>query len=254
MVTPPPMSQVRALVHAKVRGEVDVDAVLRAAVSHRGWLVPVQHLERGRVQEGYKVSFGPRQQVPVGELWVFSEQATANQAISQGALLGTYLAGMDGTEVFGELHADIQRVRINPGGYPADELAYERGEGFALIGRWAAIVSLERCLAMHAQFDGAVSTRLRAHESYHVPLLPDGRFIAKPGHEGFSQPSVVCTSPDSFNAFLNVLEPSLVDQIRRECWNGAALRDELARQQVDALYLNPVGPGPTRTWSVHALG
>lgn len=249
------MSQVRALVHAKVRGEVSLDSVLRASVAHRGWLVPVRYLDRDHVREAYKVSFGPRQQVPEGELWLFSEQATANQAVSQGAVLGTYIAGMDGLELFTRLADEVQRVRINPGGYPADELAFEReGDGFAILGRWASTLTLERSINEHVHFDGEVSASLAAHATYHVPLLPDGRFIAKPGHEGFTQPSVICTSPDSFDAFLNVLEPSLLEVVRRECWTGAQLLEELQRQQVDAVYLNPVGPGPTRTWAAVALG
>jgi len=242
------MSRPRAAFHAQLRGDASVHEVLRAFMEHREWLVPLSFFDGDELAAARKVSFGPRHQLPRSELWVFSEQATAQQAVVNGNLLGTYVAGVPGIVLFERIPEDATQVRVNCGGWEQDALEFD-AQGFQLLTGWARTVRLERLLQGCA--DPASSPKLlddmRAHESYRVPFLPDGRMVSKPGHDGFEQPSVVCTSIDSYEAFLEALDAELREQIRCEVLDGPQLCDRVRPQKIDALFLNPMGPGPTRT-------
>ncbi len=248
------MSLPRALVLARRRGEASFQEILRGLLVHPGWLVPVGFFPRAELAGAYKVAFGPRHQCPPAELWIFSEHGTAQHAASQGAPLGAFVVGVEGTAVFGGLPPEVSTVRINPFGYPEDLLVLEAQE-LAEAGVWARTVDLEERLRRSADpaRDGELLTRLRHHDAYHIPLLPDGRMLAKPGEGGFAQPGVVCTSTDSYEAFVAVLEPALRQQLRRTVVDGARLREELSRQDIDGVFLNPFGPGPTALWPLALL-
>ncbi len=213
-------------------------------MEHSEWLVPIHFFPQGELQSAHKVAFGPRHQIPPAELWVFSEQGTAQQAFSQGALLGAYVASVPGCRLFRGVPEDITRVKINGGGFDEDLLEFDRA-GFDQLSEWAATIDLE---ASFADPDGnACRERIRKHAAYHVPLMPDGRMIAKPGHGGFAQPGVICTSADNYEAFVGALEPELAAQLTHSIVDGGGLWRELGGQEVDALYINPFGPGRTVT-------
>lgn len=216
--------------------------VLRSMMEHTEWLVPIAYFEREELQKANKVSFGPRHQVPPVELWLFTEQATAQQAVVQGALLGSYVASVPGHRIFARLPADTELVRVNGGGFEEDLLSFER-QAFPMLHQWANTLQLEASLVDPS----ACGEKLRAHHEFHVPFMPDGRMIAKPGHEGFAQPGVVCTSPDSYEAFVGALEPALAAQLSHAVLDGGGLRERLGGQEVDALYFNPFGPGRCAT-------
>ncbi len=243
------MSLPRALILAHHRNEASFQELLRAFMGHRAWLVPLDFFPRPALQDAYKVSFGPRHQCPPGELWLFSEHGTAQYAASQGAALGAFVLGVEGTSIFGQLSPQTRLIRVNPCGYPEDLLVLGP-ESLQEVGAWARTVTFEERLRGCADpsQDDELLTYLRHHDGYHVPLLPDGRMLAKPGEGGFAQPGVVCTSADSYEAFVTVLEPPLRQQIAQSVMNGVRLREELTRQDVDGVYLNPFGPGPTATW------
>jgi hypothetical protein len=249
MFQPPPMSRPRTAIPALRRGHASRAAVLRALVEHREWLVPVSFFPRERVATCGKVSFGPRSHMPPGELWIFTETATVHAALAHGAVLGSYVPSIQGTELFGALTDEVRLLRVNPSGYADDLLAFEP-ESFPELRAWADRVRHEQRL-LGTKVDPAA---LRACPELHVPLLPDGRMIAKPGHDGFAQPGVVCTSLDCYEAFVGALDPGLAAQLRHVVVDGETfLRDMSRQREVDALYFNPFGPAPTRTWSRAAL-
>jgi hypothetical protein len=243
------MSRPRTAIPALRRGEASRPVVLRALVEHREWLVPIQFFSREQTATASKVSFGPRSHTPPSELWVFTEAATVHAAIAHGAVLGSYVQSVAGIELFGAITDELRVVRINPSGYADDQLAFEP-ESYPELRTWASVVRREREL-LGAGVDRAA---LAAHPELHVPLLPDGRMIAKPGHDGYAQPGVVCTSLDCYEAFVGALDPSLATQLRHSVVDGSTFVNEMGRQrEVDALYFNPFGPGLCRTWARSAL-
>ncbi|MEM1414112.1 MAG: hypothetical protein AAGH15_04395 [Myxococcota bacterium] len=244
------MSRPRATVHARLRGESSPEELHRAFVEHREWLVPLQFyraLHGDAMAQARKMSFGARTAVPPEELWLFTEQGTAQQASNQGALLGTYVLGVDGVELFQSLPATVAAVRVNAGGFDGDLLSFEGG---ALDGLrdWAVAVRIERGLAAgdDPRATPELMASLRSFRAYHVPVFADGRLIAKAGHEGFQQPAVVCTAPDAFAGFLGALDAGMQAQVELRRLGAQELMAEVERQGIDALYLNPVGPGPAR--------
>ena len=252
MIPPPPMSRPRAQVHARARGESSAHSLHRALVEHAQWLVPLQFfrsLHGNAMASERKMSFSPRSSVPPEQLWLFTEQGTAQQASTQGALLGTYVLGVDGVSLFGSLTPEVTSVHINAGGFDGDLLALS-GEALDALRAWAGLVHLERGLAVHAAPRHApeLAGALQAYRTFHVPFFPDGRLIAKAGYEGYRQPVVVCTGPDSYETFVGALDVALQGQVQLRRLDLASLHGEVARQDVDALYLNPLGPGPTGLW------
>lgn len=245
MLSPPPMSRARTSILAARRDEVSRDQMLRVLMEHREWLVPVSAMARSELAVCCKVSFGPRAQTPPSELWVFTETATAQSAQTHGAVLGSFAMSIDGARLFGTLLGEAEVLRVNPAGYPEDVLTFDRAQ-YAELERWAGVVARERELG---SADGVTAgALLRTLSEVHVPLLPDGRMVAKPGHDGFAQPGVACTSRDSYEAFVGALDPSFGGSLRHVVLDGSGLCAELGRQgEVDAIYLNPFGPGPQRT-------
>ena len=243
------MSVPRALLLAHQRGEATVNQVLRGLMAHKGWLVPVSFFEPEEVRDTYKVAFGPRHQIPHAELWIYTEQGTATYAVQQGALLGAYVTMIPGTVLFQRMPEAAQTLKVNAGGYAEDLLELER-VSFDRLALWARTVELEQAMAGVGDptADLQLMAKLRAHGEYHLALLPDGRMIAKPGEGGYQQPGVVCTSPDSYDTFVEALDETLQQQIRHSIVDGDAFGAEIARQDIDAVFFNPFGPGPTLTW------
>jgi len=243
------MSRPRAVRLAQARGEADTNEVLRAFMAHKEWLAPISLFEGSEVADARKLSLGSRTQVPADEIWIFSEQGTAIQATRNGTLLGCYVKGVRGDALFRRLPEVASYVVINGGGYEDDRLDFDRS-GFDQLLRWAEAVSLERALsaADAIENDPELLARMRALDAWYLPLFGDGRMIAKAGHEGYDQPGVACSTPDSYAAFVNALDPAMRQQVKRMVVDGKGLCVELQNQtQVDALYLNPFGPGPTAT-------
>lgn len=249
MIPPPPMSRPRAVRLAQARGDADTNEVLRAFMSHKEWLAPISLFEGAEVADARKISLGPRTQVPNDEVWIFTEQGTAIQATRNGTLLGTYVTGVRGDALFRRLPEVASYVVVNGGGFEDDRLDFDRS-GFQRLVGWAEAVSLERALAKAGALDSNAEllARMRVLGEWYLPLFADGRMIAKAGFEGYEQPGVACTTPDSYDAFVGALDPELQKQVQRMVVDGEGLCAELANQeQVDALYLNPFGPGPTLT-------
>ncbi|MBO6933586.1 MAG: hypothetical protein JJ863_01380 [Deltaproteobacteria bacterium] len=243
------MSRPRAVRLAQARGDADTSQVLREFMAHKEWLAPISLFEGSEVADARKVSLGSRTQVPADEVWIFTEQGTAIQATRNGTLLGCYVSGVRGDALFRRLPEVASYVVINGGGFEDDRLDFDR-QSFDQLVRWAEAVSLERAVAAADSIatNGEILARMRALDAWYLPLFGDGRMIAKAGHDGYDQPGVACTTPDSYAAFVNALDPQLRQQVKRMVVNGEGLCVELQNQtQVDALYLNPFGPGPTAT-------
>ena len=243
------MSRPRAVRLAQRRGEADTNDVLRAFMSHKEWLAPIAIFEGSEVEDARKISLGPRTQVPNDEIWVFSEQGTAIQATRNGTLLGTYVSGVRGDALFRRLPEMASYVVVNGGGFEEDRLDFDR-TGFTTLLSWAEAVSVERAIARSSdpRAEPELLARMRALGAWYLPLFADGRMIAKAGYGGFAQPSVVCTTADSYAAFVGALDAGLRQQVQRRVVDGEGLCAELTNQgDVDALYLNPFGPGPSVT-------
>ena len=222
------------------RGECTETEVMRAFMEHPEWLAPAWCF--GKRAPGRKVCFDGQHVVPEGEMWVFTESATANHASQSGTRLGTYVGGLPGTELFGVLMPRAKALRINPGGYPEDEL-YVGEEQYAMFREWAVGVAIERALPwVKGVIGGELLDKMLQHERYHLPFFDDGRMISKPGHGGFEQPGVVCVTPDAFAAFEAAVGPELGGKMRLEVVDAEKLAYHLKKQKIDGVYINPMGP------------
>jgi hypothetical protein len=83
--------------------------------------------------------------IPGTELWLFTGSAAALAAKEQGALLGLYINGVRGTELFGNLDPAWEWVRVNPGSPPELTISLPRA-GFADANPWYEVVAPDRRL------------------------------------------------------------------------------------------------------------
>ncbi|MEM6957780.1 MAG: hypothetical protein AAF645_18945 [Myxococcota bacterium] len=234
------MTRAREARLAHGRGECAEAVVLRAFMEHVEWLAPAWVF--GKRAGGRKVCFDGQHVVPEGELWVFTEAATATHASQSGTRLGTYVAGIPGIELFGALKERAKALRINPGGYAEDEL-HLAPESYETLGEWASGVAVERVIPYgEGGLSAAAIERLRAHHHFHLPLFEDGRMISKAGHGGFEQPGVVCVTPDAYDNFEAAIGDELRAQLTRQVIGADALALHLRKQKIDAVYFNPMGP------------
>lgn len=238
------MSRPRAARLAFDRGECAEPVVMRAFMEHTEWLAPAWLFDKAT--EGRKVCFDGQHVVPEGELWVFTEAATATHASQSGTRLGTYVSGIPGTELFGALMKDSAAVRINPGGYTEDELRFTP-DAYGGLTEWATGIAVERGLPYVTEgvFSETMIQRLRTHPRYYLPFFSDGRMISKPGYGGFDQPGVLCVTPDAYDAFTGALDETLVEQIEQVIATPEELKQHVEKQKIDGVYFNPMGPGPS---------
>src|SRR5262249_27285750 len=129
------------------------DALLRALVSYRDWLVPsvvwaphyrpgAETIEVGKEAIALSVE-GP---LPATELWRFTGYQAALRAKEQGALVGLCINGSRGTELFGNLNPEWEWVRVNPGSPPELTVNFPRA-GFPDAKMWAKAIAFEEAIA-----------------------------------------------------------------------------------------------------------
>jgi hypothetical protein len=225
------------------------DDLMRQLVSYRDWLAPTlimaQHYGRSDFAEGRLFMFGERLSYPRSELWLFTDFEAASRAQEAGALLGPYVSGIGGTELFGKLDSAWDVVKINPGSTAAMTCDLARG-GFEEAAAWADAINFEAELDRRAA-SGRVD--LDALGDYRDFLLlnhtSSGLVATLPGRRGLTNPAPIFTAPDCLAAFLRQLTPSEQAGLVRVTAPGKLLLERLPRQGVDGMLLNEFGPGPS---------
>ncbi|MFL6255288.1 MAG: hypothetical protein ACJ74T_09705 [Pyrinomonadaceae bacterium] len=234
-------------------GRANAHDVMRALVSHRGWLVPLGFLAECRGDGARADSIlilSHEAQVPPGNLWLFTDEEAALLAQSKGAMLGAYASGMSGTELFGAVGSQYQTVYVNPGSPPARTWLFQEGSATDVGSLWAAAVALEESFA---GWQATGEPDLRALEGYRAFTVynhASGPVITLPGRGGMSNPAVAFTAPDCAEAFLKLLSEEQRAQMRPAMSDGKSLLGDTLRG-IDGLLFNPFGPGATYALPLH---
>jgi hypothetical protein len=228
-------------------GNANTDDVMRALVSHRGWLVPLDFFAfcrgDGAQADGILI-LSAESQAPPGALWLFTDEGAARLAQSKGARLGAYAGRLSGTELFRAVGPEHQTVYVNPGSPPERTWVFQESSAADAGGLWAGAVALEESFA---RWQAAGEPDLSALEDYPAFVLynfASGPVVTLPGRGGLSNPAAAFTAPDCAAAFLRLLGEEQRAQLRQVTLDGKSLLGNLPHG-IDGLLFNPFGPGAT---------
>lgn len=228
-------------------GQADANDVMRALVSHRGWLVPIDFFAQCRgdgARADSVLLLSNESQAPPGNLWLFTDEGAARLAQSAGASLGAYAGRMSGTELFGAIGREQQTVYVNPGSPRERTWVFQEGSAAEVGSLWAEAVALEESFA---GWEAAGAPDLGALEGYRAFVLynfASGPVVTLPGRGGLSNPAAAFTTPDCARAFLGLLSDEQREQLRAVTIDGRSLLAS-PPSGIDGLLFNPFGPGAT---------
>lgn len=228
------------------QGKADVNEVLRALVSHRGWFVPlnlfaVKAESTRRVQS---MIVGGENLVPAGELWIFTDAESVNLAISKGASLGAYAGGMAGTELFTIIDPSIHTVYINPCSPRERSWVFTEGSASTVGKLWAEAIALEESFGEWEKRGKVDKTALANYRAFLLYDHVTGPIITLPNQAGMSNPAVAFTAPDCADKFMSELSEEERAVVRQVTIDGKRLL-EIPRQGIDGFIFNFFGPGAT---------
>lgn len=228
-------------------GQADANDVMRALVSHRGWLVPIDFFAQCRgdgARADGVIILSAESQAPPGNLWLFTDEGAARLAQSKGASLGAYAGRLSGTELFGAVGPEHRTVWVNPGSPLEQTWLFQEGSAANAGGLWAEAVALEESFA---GWEAAGAPDLRALEDYRAFMLynhASGPVITLPNRGGMSNPAAAFTAPDCADAFLRLLGEEQSAQLQPVTIDGKSLLSN-PPLGIDGLLFNPFGPGAT---------
>lgn len=229
-------------------GRASVNDVMRALVSHRGWLVPAllvaQSGDEARVVDNMTV-FGAETLLPPGELWIFTDRETANLAQAAGASLGAYAGGISGTELFRIINPNFQTVRVNP--YSPRERTWIFSEGSAsTVGKiWADAIALEESFVEWQGTGQADDTAVMNYRAFMTFDFSSGPIVTLPNQGGMNSPAAAFTAPDCADAFLSKLSEEQRAGLLSVTIDGRTLFEKSPQLGIDGLMINIFGPGAT---------
>ena len=226
-------------------GRANMNDVMRALVSHRGWFVPLVLFaqsggENRRVDSILMLS--AETLVPPDELWIFTDEEAAKLAQARGASLGSYAGGMAGTELFRVIGPDSQTVRVNPGSPREKTWVFMEGSACEAGGLWAEAVALEESFVEWRQAGRPDKEALMNYRAFVLYDHVSGPVITLPNQAGMSNPAAAFTAPDCADAFLSKLSEEQRGAMRQVTIDGRSLLEN-PPQGIDGLLLNPFGPG-----------
>ncbi len=228
-------------------GRANVNDVMRALVSYRGWLVPLalfaRRGEANRVTDSILI-LSSEMSLPPGELWVFTDAEAAHLAQAKGALLGAYASGMAGTELFNQLDPNWQTVRVNPGSPRERTWIFTEGSAAEAGQLWAEAIMLEESFAQWQQTGTPDAAALMSYRAFLLYDHVSGPVITLPNQGGMANPAVAFSAPDCADMFLAKLSEEQRPQMRQVTIDGKHL---LANPPLgtDGLLFNVFGPGAT---------
>lgn len=229
-------------------GRANANDVMRALVSHHGWLVPALLVAGGGEQAGVvenMTMFGAETQLPPGELWIFTDREAAEVAQAAGASLGAYACGIAGTQLFRSIDPNAKTVRVNP--YSPRERTWIFSEGSASeVGSiWAEAIALEESFELWRKTGAHDEAAVGRYRAFLVFNHTSGPVITLPAQGGMSNPAVVFTAPDCADMFLSKLGDEQRAQLQQAVTGGEVLLERAPQLGIDGLLFNPFGPGPT---------
>ena len=236
-------------------GRANVNDVMRALVSHRGWFVPAllvsQNGDEARVVENMTL-FGAETRLPPGELWIFTDRPAAELAQAAGASLGAYAGGVAGTELFRIIEPNIPTVRVNP--YSPRERTWIFQEGSASgVGKiWADAIALEESFERWGQTGEPDREAVLNYRAFMTFDFSSGPVVTLPNQGGLSSPAAAFTTPDCADMFLSKLSEEQRAGLLSVTIDGRTLLEKSAQLGIDGLMINIFGPGATYAFPFNA--
>lgn len=227
-------------------GRASMENVVRALITHRGWLVPLSFAALGVEQKRSVDSMeilSPEAQIPPDELWIFTERQAAHTAQSKGALLGAYAGGIAGTEVFRKIPYGIKTVRVNPGSPPEQTWMFLEGGGIEAARIWSDAIALEESFAAWHQNEAPDFDAVKSYRAFLTFDHPSGPIITLPNQFGMITPAAAFTAPDCAEMFLSLVGEEQSAGFKRVTIDGASLIDKAPQLGIDGLIFNAFGPG-----------
>jgi hypothetical protein len=241
---------------------VNKDAVLRASISHDGWVVPwvywATHYqadawtpagegEPAKVEvETDLIVFSETTSLPSNELWVFTGPAAAERAKEQGVQVGMCLSGVPGTRLFGDLSPGWEWARVNALSPPELTIALPRAGGFADAKMWAEAISFEQSIAREGSDDqAAIGRSLRRYDRFLVLVRRDGSLATLDNYPGVAHAAAAFTAPDCLDALLDNLPHEKRPEFNFIDVRGSRLVESPPDWGLGGIVVNPYGPGPT---------
>jgi hypothetical protein len=218
--------------------QASLEEVLRSLVSYDGWLVKdslAAHVT-GRTRFARSLALGSPSNIPPDQLWYYTDEASAQQAVDKGARLGTYVGGVPGARLFAATPANFASVSVNIG-CPQAETWFIPNESFAHVALWAHAIALESRLAEADSPEKLAA--MRDYVGYIYFIHPQQDAIATAvGLGGLKNPALVFTAIDCAQALI-----SKYPQLQRQIVDGRTLFSRLPAQGVDGIVFNAFGPG-----------
>ena len=238
---------VRMLV-AYSEGAVGMNDVVRSLVSYHDWLVPLGFAAQGDEETRTVASMEiltTETQLPPDKLWVFTDREAAHLAQTKGALLGTYVGGIAGTELFRNIGADIKTVFVNPGSPTERTWMFQDGGGIEVTKIWADAIALEESFARWEQTGTPDHAAVLNYRAFMTFDFSSGPVVTLPGQGGMSNPAAAFTAPDCADTFLSRLSEEQRAGLLSVTIGGRTLVEKSPQLGIDGLLINAFGPGET---------
>ncbi len=227
------------------RQQATMEEVMRALVSYDGWLAVASYAVHATQEEKFPgvLMLSQECNIPAGELWFFTDEASAMTATNQGAQLGTYIRGVPGTKLFAALPMNYKSVHINPGCETAKTWQIQQG-AFAITALWAHAIALESWLTKPESPEKLAA--MRDYPGYLYLVNPEhDAIVTGPGMDGMRNPALLFTAGDCLQA-VTAAHPHL-----QQRWADGGKLFSFLRSQggdpakgIDGIVFNPLGPGP----------
>lgn len=237
-------------------GRANVNDVMRALVSYRGWLVPLflfaQGGEQNRVTDNVLI-LSPEAHLPPGELWIFTDAEAAGIAQAKGASLGAYAGDMAGTELFRKVDWNFQTVRVNPGSPRERGWLFQEGSASEVGKIWADAIALEESFGEWQRTGQPDETAVMNYRAFMTFDFSSGPIVTLPNQGGLSSPAATFTAPDCADAFLSKLSEEQRAGIKSVTIDGRTLFEKSPQLGIDGLMINIFGPGATYAFPFNNL-
>ncbi len=235
-----------------------VNEVLRSLVSHRGWFAPlVMFITEGKqdINVDHLLMFSTEVYMKAGDLWLFTDRASALRAQAINAPIGSYSGVMSGTELFGKIPADIKNIHINPCSPLEQRWSFMDGTSIELARLWSEVIVLEEKIGQW-QYLGKPDLKALADYRGFITITNASNeiFLIKEIDPTMPIAAAIFTSPDSAQLFLSKLPPEQSATLKQITINGETLLNDLPAMQIrrqnnlpplslDGAVINANGPG-----------
>lgn len=219
--------------------------VLRAMMSYRGWFVPLGFFALSgepKRKVDSMLMLSAESLVPPGELWIFTDEASARMAADKGFSVGSYAGGMAGTELFRLIEPGYQIVYINPGSPPERTWMFQEGSASTAGRLWAEAIALEEKFREWKQTGKPDHAAIMNYRGFILFDHVSGPIVTLPNQGGMSNPAAAFTTPDCVQQFLSELSDAERESVKQVEVDGKRLM-ELASLGIDGFLFNLFGPG-----------